>query len=127
METIALSSLLQKVLLVPIVGLWAFHMYQRRFKNAAVRKRIATLSLTAVLIAGWVAAWVFERSAVADRWLVVVAVAAVALVIWQRKLMLPFRTRCVQCGKGLGLTRMLSWDSNMCEACEPPRREGEVS
>ncbi len=126
METTALSSLLQKVLLIPIVGLWAFHMYQRRFKDAAVRKRIATLSLTAVLIAGWVAAWVFERYSIADRWLVVVAAAAVALVIWQKKLMLPFRARCVRCGKALGMTRMLSWDSNMCEACEPPRREGEV-
>ena len=125
METTAISVLLQKVLLVPIVGLWIFHMYQRRFKDAAVRKRIATLSLTAVLIAGWVAAWVFERYAIADRWLLPVAVVAVALVIWQRKLMLPFRARCVRCGKRLGMVRMLSWDNNTCEACEPPRKEGE--
>jgi hypothetical protein len=100
-------------------------MYQRRFKEAAVRKRIATLSLTAVIIACWVAAWVFERYSIGDRWLAVVGAAAVALVIWQRKLMLPFRARCASCGKTMSITRMLSWDSNRCEACEPPRKEGD--
>jgi hypothetical protein len=121
----ALSTLLQKILLIPIVGLWVFHLYQRRFKDAAVRKRIATLSLTAVLIAGWAAAWAFTTYAVDDRWLIVVAAAAVFLVIWQRKLMLPYRARCARCGKRLSLTRMLSWDSNTSEACEPPREQGE--
>ena len=120
MVSTALSTLLQRILLVPIVGLWIFHMYQRRFKDAAVHKRIATLGLTAVLIGAWLAAWLFERYGVDDRWLAVVAVAAVFVVAWQRKLLLPFRSRCVRCGKPLGLTRMLSWDSNTCEACEPP-------
>lgn len=124
MVSTALSILLQRILLVPIVGLWIFHLYQRRFKDAAVRKRIATLSLTAVLIGGWVAAWLFERYTIDDRWLIVVAAAAVFLVVWQRKLMLPFRSRCVRCGKPLGLTRMLSWDSNTCEACEPEGEKG---
>ncbi len=121
MESTVVSSLLQKILLAPIVGLWAFHMYQRRFKDAAVRKRIATLGLTAVLIAGWVVAYLFQRYSVGDRWLVLVAAGAVALVIWQRKLMLPFRSRCARCGRRLGLSRILSWDSNTCEACEPQR------
>ena len=123
MDGTALSTLLQKILLVPIVGLWVFHMYQRRFKDAAVHKRIATLSLTSVLIGGWLAAWIFEKYTVDDRWLIVVAAAAVLVVIWQRKLMLPFRARCVRCGGRLGMKRMFSWDSNTCEACEPQRKK----
>lgn len=124
-EHTLISSLLQKVLLVPMVALWAFHLYQRRFKEAGTRKRIATLSLTMILIVTWVAAWVFSRYGIGDIWLLFVAVLAVAVVIWQRKLMLPYRLLCVQCGKPLTLTRILSHDSNKCEACEPAVMEGD--
>ncbi len=127
MEKTALSVLLQKILLVPIVALWALHLYQRKFKDAGTRKRIATLSLTMVLIGGWVAAWIFSRSDVGDEWLVLVAACAVAIVVWQRRLMLPFRRRCVQCGASLSMTRMFSRDSNKCEACEPHGVEGETT
>ena len=125
MEYTAISRLLTKVLLIPMVALWAFHLYQRRFKNAGVRKRIATLSLTLVLIGAWGAAWLFDHFGVPDLYLVFVAAAAVVLVAWQRRRMLPYRRRCVQCGKPLSLTRMFSWDSNKCEACEPPITEGD--
>ncbi len=127
MEKIAVSVLLQKILLVPIVALWALHLYQRKLRDAGTRKRIATLSLTMVLIGGWVAAWLFSRYGIADEWLVLVAVCAAAVVAWQRQLMLPFRLRCVQCGAPLSVMRMFSWDSNKCEACEPPATEGETT
>lgn len=126
MDNTAISALLLKVLLVPMVGLWVFHMYQRRFKAAAEHKRIATLSLTAIIIGAWVAAWLFEHYGVPDIYLVAVAGAAVAVVIWQRKLMLPYRLRCRKCGKPLAIMRVLSIDSNTCEACEPPRTEGRT-
>ena len=123
----AISSLLLKILLVPMIGLWVFHLSQRRYKEAATRKRIATLSLTLVIILAWGAAWIFTRYDVPDVYLVLVAVLAVAVVIWQRKLVLPYRLRCVKCGKPLGMTRVLSHDSNKCETCDPPVAEGGVS
>jgi hypothetical protein len=126
-ESTALSTLLQKILLVPMVALWAFHLYQRRFRDAGTRKRIATLSLTMVIIGGWIAAWLFARYGIADEWLIAVAALAAAVVIWQRRLMLPFRRRCARCGRPLSLMRMFSWDSNICEACEPPATEGETT
>jgi len=123
----AISSLLLKILLVPMIGLWVFHLSQRRYKEAATRKRIATLSLTLVIILAWGAAWIFTRYNVPDVYLVLVAVLAVAVVIWQRKLVLPYRLRCMKCGKPLGMTRVLSHDSNKCETCDPPVAEGGVS
>jgi len=125
LEGTAISTLLQKILLIPMVALWAFHLYQRRFKEAGTRKRIATLSLTMVIIGVWIAAWLFARYGVTDQWLIAVAAVAVAVVIWQRRLVLPYRRTCVRCGKPLSFMRMLSWDSNTCEACEPA--EGETS
>jgi hypothetical protein len=110
-----------------MVGLWAFHLYQRRFKEAAVRKRIATLSLTAIIIFGWIAAKLFDRYGVDDVYLVLVAAAAAAVVIWQRRLILPYKLHCAQCGKPLGITRVLLLDSNRCVACDPPKNEGGFS
>ena len=122
-----ISTLLLKILLVPMVGLWVFHLSQRRFKDAAVHKRIATLGLTAIIIAAWIAAAAFEHYNVPDAWLIAVAGAAVALLAWQRRLLLPYRTHCVQCGAKLSLSRVLSWDSNKCPACDPAGRQGESS
>jgi hypothetical protein len=110
-----------------MIALWAFHLYQRRFKAAATRKRIATLSLTLVIIAAWGAAWIFQRYGVDDVYLAVVAACAVAVVIWQRKIVLPYRLHCVQCGKSLSMIRIFSHDSNKCEICDPPIAEGGVS
>ena len=125
MEHTLVSNLLQKILLVPMVALWAFHLYQRRFKEAGTRKRIATLSLTMVLIGAWVAAWVFARYGIDDKFLLLVAALAVAVVVWQRKLMLPYRLVCARCGAPLRITRILCHDSNKCETCEAATMEGE--
>jgi Na+/proline symporter len=125
-EHTAVSSLLLKVLLVPMVALWAFHLYQRRYKEKAVRKRIATLSLTSVIIVGWVAAWIFSRYGVGDVYLVLVALLAIGVILWQRRLMLPYRLRCVRCGTPLSVTRIFSHDSNACGVCEPELKEGET-
>jgi hypothetical protein len=125
-EYTTISRLLLKLLLIPMVALWAFHLYQRRFKNAGVRKRIATLSLTVIFIGAWVAAWFFDRYGVPDVYLLAVAALALVIVIWKHQRLLPYRRRCVQCGKPLSLSRMFSWDSNKCEACEPPIAEGDT-
>ncbi len=110
-----------------MVALWAFHLHQRKFRDAGTRKRMATLSLTMLIIGAWVAAWLFARFGIGDEWLIAVAALAIAVVIWQRRLMLPFRRSCARCGKPLSLARMFSWDSNACEACEPPAAEGETT
>ena len=126
MERTVIATLLQKILLIPMVALWAFHLYQRRFMDAAVHKRIATLSLTVVIIMIWGAAWVFSKFNINDLYLVPGAIVAAAAVLWQRKLVLPYRLHCVQCGKRLSVTRMLSFDSNKCSACDPVAAEGET-
>lgn len=127
MHNTSISQLLLTVLLFPLVALWAFHLFQRRFKDASARKRMATLCFTVILIAAWAAALFFTRNGIDDIYLLALPVLAAAVVIWQRPLMLPFRLRCAQCGKPLGLGRILSIDSNTCEACEPPQKEGDTT
>ena len=127
MGSTAISAELKNILLVPLVALWVLHLYQRKYKDAGAHKRAATLALTLVVIGAWGMAWLFDRFGIPDLWLVAVAAAAVALVAWQRRFMLPFRTRCSRCGKAVPFERFLGLDSNTCEACEPPAREGEIT
>jgi hypothetical protein len=115
----SVSLFLLRWMLVPIVALWALHMFQRRHAAVVGRKRYATLFLTAVLIGGWIAAWFFVRYGVRDIFLVPVAALAVALVAWQRRVLLPFRLRCARCGNPLSVRRILHHESNLCETCEP--------
>ncbi len=122
-----ISARLLNILLVPIVALWALHLYQRKFRDAGLRKRAATLSLTLVVIGAWAASWLFNRFGVPDVWLVAVAGAAAAVISWQHRRMLPFRLRCARCGKAVSLERILGLDSNTCEACEPPVSQGETT
>ena len=127
MHNTTISTLLLKVLLAPMIALWAFHLYQRRFKEAAVHKRIATLSLTVIVIGGWLASYLFSQEKIDDVYLIGVAALAAAIVIGLRKIILPYRLRCVRCRKPLALGRVLSIDSNTCEACESRGTEGASS
>ncbi len=45
------------------------------------------------------------------------ALAAVGIVF--RRRVFPFRLRCVQCRQLLSSKRMLFFDSNACERCDP--------
>ena len=74
-----------------MVALWAFHLYQRRFKDAGTRKRIATLSLTMVIIGGVDRRVAVLRYGIGDTGSSLLPPLAVAVVIWQRRLMLPYR------------------------------------
>jgi hypothetical protein len=124
METVVgpviISARLLNILLVPIVALWALHLYQRKFRDAGARKRAATLALTLVVIGAWAVTWLFNRFGIPDVWLIAVAGAAAAVIAWQHRRMLPFRRRCARCGKAVPVERILGLDSNTCEACEPP-------
>jgi hypothetical protein len=123
----AISAELLNILLVPMVGFWVIHLYQRKFRDAGAQKRAATQWLTFLVIGAWAAAWAFKRFGVPDIWLLPVAAGAVGLVIGLRQHFLPFRFRCAQCGKTVSMTSMLCRDSNKCEACEPHATEGETT
>ena len=121
-ETVVARFLL-KWLLVPVLLLWGYHLAQRRFAETVGAKRMATLYLTGLLLAAWVAAYAFVRLGVPDVWLPAIAVAAVAVIVWQRRHVFPYRLRCASCAKPLGLQRILFRGDNTCERCAPDDKE----
>jgi hypothetical protein len=121
------SDFLQRFLLVPIVLVWAYHLLQRRYLTVGEGKRNATLYFTFVLLAVWALTWLLSKFSLEDLYLVPIAFFALVLLIWQRRAIFPYRLRCVRCGLPLSASRVLFFDSNACEACQPSPKEGENS
>ena len=117
-ETVVTQFLL-KWMLVPILLLWAYHLAQRRFSATVGVKRMATLLVTLLLLAAWVVVYVLVRLGLGDVYLLVVAAAVVAVGVWQRRKLFPYRTSCAACGRPLGIERILFRGDNRCEACSP--------
>jgi len=119
------STFLQRYLLVPIVLVWVYHLLQRRYLAVGAGKRGATLYFTLVLLGVWALAWVLSTLSLEDLYLVPIAFFTLVLLVWQRRVIFPYRLRCVRCGHPLSASRVFFWDSNTCETCEPTRKEGE--
>ncbi len=114
-------------LLIPIAAVWVYHLVQRRYREQGARKRDASLYLTLVLLGVWVLAYVISRTRLQDLYLVPVCFAALVVLVWKKDVILPYRLRCVSCGRPLSILRILFIDSNTCEACQPLLREGETT
>jgi hypothetical protein len=118
------SDFLQRYLLLPIVLVWVYHLLQRRYLTVGAGKRNASLYLTMVLLAVWALSWLLSKFSQQDLYLVPVAFFTLVLLIWQRRVIFPYRLRCVRCGQPLSASRVFFFDSNTCETCEPYRKEG---
>ncbi len=124
MEHTAVSQLLQRVLLVPILLLWGYHLAQRKYKEEGQRKRGATLLLTLLLVGVWAAAFFLRRFGIDDVFLSPVAVVAAIILVAGRRTLLPYRLRCVRCGAPLSARTVFFIDSNACGSCEPIGQQG---
>ncbi len=123
----SISLSLTRFLLIPIVLVWVWHLFQRRYHERGSRKRNATLYLTLVLLVVWALVYLVARFSGEDLYLVPIAFFAVVLLAWQRRAIFPYRLRCARCGVPLSIARILFYDSNECETCDPARREGEIA
>ena len=113
-----LYEALKIALLVPVVVVWAFHLYQRKLsEEVGGKKRVATLAVTVILLGVWAAAFLFGRLGLDWVFMIpVVMIAAGVVYVW-RKTLFPYRLTCVKCGARLGVKEILFLDSNTCAAC----------
>jgi hypothetical protein len=123
-ETVVARFLL-KWLLVPVLLLWGYHLAQRKYHRTVGAKRMATLLLTVLILAAWLVIYAFLRLGVSDSYLLALAAAVVGVAAWQRRRLFPYRLRCAQCSRPLGLERILFHGNNLCEACSPADHDTE--
>jgi 8-oxo-dGTP diphosphatase len=114
-----ITLFLQKNLFYLLLAVLALNLLQRRYQKLSERKRFATLYL-AMLVLSWMVGVIVVAALAWPDWLLLpftLALAAVGVAL--RRHTFPFRFRCVRCGAGLEARRVLFFDSNACERCDP--------
>jgi hypothetical protein len=113
-------------ILVPLLAVWAYHLMQRKYAEVGRNKRLASMLVAVLIIGLWAVSYFFLRFKVGDAYLIPVFVLAAALAVWQRKLFFPYRLSCAVCRANLPIAKILFFDSNACDACDPPKpKEGD--
>lgn len=103
---------------MPIVGVWACHLYQRKIPDeAGGKKRTATLAITVILLGIWAAAFLFSRLALDWVFIIPVVFILAGVVYAWRKTLFLYRLTCVKCGARLRAKEILFLDANTCSAC----------
>jgi 8-oxo-dGTP diphosphatase len=114
-----LTLFLQKNLFYLLLAVLALNLFQRRYQKTSQRKRFATLYL-AMLVLAWMVLVIVVVAFGWPDWLLIpftLALAGIGAAFHQHTF--PFRFRCARCGKQLEARRILFFDSNACESCDP--------
>jgi hypothetical protein len=115
-----LTLFLQKNLFYLLLAVLALNLFQRRYQKLAEKKRFATLYLSMLVLAWMILVIVVAQLRWPD-WLIIPFTLALAGVgVAFRRRVFPFRLRCARCGGSLEGKRILFYDSNLCERCDPP-------
>lgn len=123
----AVARFLMKFMLAPIVVVWAFHLAQRKYPWVGEGKRMATMLISVLILALWAVFYCFITFQIDDVFLIPAFLAAAAVAGWKRKAFFPYRLGCVSCRAPLPIKKILFFDSNACDACDPPKpKEGDV-
>jgi 8-oxo-dGTP diphosphatase len=114
---------LQKYLFYLLLGVLALNLFQRRYQKLSERKRFATLYLAMLVLSWMILVIVLLHFGWPDWLLVPFTLAPVAVGVIFRRHVFPFRLRCARCGRSLESGRILFYDSNVCERCDPPQEQ----
>ena len=103
-----------------MVGILIFNMTQRGHLAHGEKKRFASLYFAGIVLGLYVCTIVIARFSLSD-YLLLPTFALFAFITYgYRGRLFPFRRHCATCSKPLPLKRMLYFDSNKCESCDPP-------
>jgi hypothetical protein len=110
---------LQKNLFYLLLAVLGLNLFQRRYQKYSEKKRYATLYLGMLVLAWMILVIIMVYFRLPDLLLIPFTAAVVVPGILFRRQVFPFRLRCVQCRQPLSSKRVLFFDSNACERCDP--------
>ncbi len=102
-----------------LLAVLLLNLLQRRYQRQSQRKRLATFYLAILILALMVAAIIVVNFRLPDLLLAPVAALLLLIAYLNRKHVFPFRLNCRKCGQRLSGKRILFFDANTCERCEP--------
>ena len=114
-----ITLLLKKNLYWVLLAVLALNLFQRRYQRLSEKKRFATLYL-GMLVLAWMVLVILIVAFGWPEWLLIPFTLAPAVIgVAFRRHTFPFRFRCTRCGTQLEAKRILFFDSNACERCDP--------
>lgn len=102
------------------------NIMQRRHHKHCVKKRTSTLIWAVLIFAFYVIVIVVASNEQFSDYLLIVGVALVAAAAYvMREKAIPYKIKCTSCGEKMNFDRIMYYDSNMCEKCDPIVEEDE--
>lgn len=113
------TQFLEKNIFYLLLAVLGLNLYQRRYQKHSERKRFATLYLAVLVLAFMIGVIVVAHFRFPEWLLLPFAAALAAVAVGFRRHTFPFRLKCAKCGRALSAKRVLCFDSNACELCDP--------
>ncbi len=93
---------------------------QRKHIKHGEKKRLATLWTAGLLLFFQIELVIIQHYKLSEKFIIPAALIFLGIGYLLRQKIFVFRTKCVSCGTKLTYKRILYWDSNKCETCDPP-------
>jgi hypothetical protein len=103
-----------------LLAVLVLNIFQRRYQKHARQKRFATLYISILILALMIGTALIVYLDLPDVLFLPLLAVLVLIGYRFRKQVFPFRLNCRRCGGRLSGKRILFYDSNTCEKCEPP-------
>jgi 8-oxo-dGTP diphosphatase len=99
------------------------NLTQRKHVKHGNRKRLASLWVAGILLFVQIELVLIQHFELSDLFLIPALIFVFALVYLFRSKVLIFRTRCVSCNEKMSYSKIIYWDNNMCDSCQPETEE----
>ncbi len=99
------------------------NLTQRKHVKHGNRKRLATLWVAGILLFLQVELVLIQHLELSDMFLIPSFIFAIALFYPFRAKIFIFKLRCVSCNEKMSYKRVLYWDNNLCDSCQPETEE----
>ena len=98
---------------------------QRKHVKHGEKKRLATLWIAGVLLFFQIELVLIQHYKLSETLIIPAVLLFLALCYFLRFKIFVFKFKCVSCGAKLNYKRILYWDNNKCEVCDPPEEPAE--
>ncbi len=99
------------------------NLTQRKHVKHGNKKRLATLWVAGILLFLQVELVLIQHFKVSDLFLLPAFILALALFYPLRSKIFIFRTKCAECNEKMDFKKIVYWDNNLCDSCQPETEE----
>jgi 8-oxo-dGTP diphosphatase len=119
MIAIKLSQPLYYLMMAVLIA----NLTQRKHVKHGNKKRLATLWMAGILLFLQVELVLIQHFQLSDVFLIPSFIFAFALVYLLRLKILVFKIRCASCNEKMNFNKIVYWDNNLCDSCQPETEE----